>query len=50
MKGQALADFLAAHPIPNDFPIDDGLPDEEVFTTTIGNSSWQCILMVLAQG
>jgi hypothetical protein len=41
MKGQALANFLAAHPIPDDFPIDDDLPDEEVFTTTIGNSSWQ---------
>jgi hypothetical protein len=41
VKGQALANFLAAHPIPDDFPIDDDLPDEEVFTTTIGNSSWQ---------
>jgi hypothetical protein len=41
MKGQALANFLAAHPIPDDFPIDDDLPDEEVFMTTIGNSSWQ---------
>jgi hypothetical protein len=41
MKGQALANFLAAHPIPNDFPINDDLPDEEVFATTIGNSSWQ---------
>jgi hypothetical protein len=41
MKGQALANFLAAHPICDDFPIDDDLPDEEVFTTTIGSSSWQ---------
>jgi hypothetical protein len=41
MKGQALANFLAAHPIPEDFPIDDDLPDEEVFATIIGNSSWQ---------
>lgn len=31
VKGQALANFLAAHPIPNNFPIDDDLPDEEVF-------------------
>jgi hypothetical protein len=41
MKGQALVNFLAAHPIPYDFPIDDDLPDEEVFATTIGHSSWQ---------
>ena len=41
MKGQALANFLAAHPIPNDFPIDDDLPDEEVFTTSMASSSWQ---------
>jgi hypothetical protein len=41
MKGQALANFLAAHPICDDFPIDDDLPDEEVFITTIGSSSWQ---------
>jgi hypothetical protein len=41
MKGQALANFLAAHPIPDDLPIDDDLSDEEVFTTNIGNSSWQ---------
>ncbi|XP_066379775.1 uncharacterized protein [Miscanthus floridulus] len=34
VKGQALANFLAAHPIPDDFPIDDDLPDEEAFTTT----------------
>jgi hypothetical protein len=41
MKGQALANFLAAHYIPDDFPIDDDLPDEEVFVATVGNSSWQ---------
>ena len=35
VKSQALANFLAAHPIPDDFPIDDDLPDEEVFTTTM---------------
>jgi hypothetical protein len=31
MKDQALANFLAAHPILDDFPIDDDQPDEEVF-------------------
>jgi ribonuclease HI len=41
IKGQALANFLVAHPIPDNFSIDDNLSDEEVFTTTIGNSSWQ---------
>jgi hypothetical protein len=32
VKGQALADFLAAHPVPNDSPLVTELPDEEVFT------------------
>jgi ribonuclease HI len=41
VKGQALANFLAAHPIPDDFPIDDDLPDEEVFTTTVVQTTWQ---------
>jgi hypothetical protein len=27
IKGQALANFLHAHPILDDFPIDDDLPD-----------------------
>ncbi|KAM2485847.1 hypothetical protein ACFX1W_037986 [Malus domestica] len=31
IKGQALADFLADHPIPADWKISDDLPDEEVF-------------------
>ena len=31
VKGQALADFLADHPIPADWEISDDLPDEEVF-------------------
>ncbi|KAM1017646.1 hypothetical protein ACFX2A_048180 [Malus domestica] len=31
VKGQALADFLADHPIPADWKISDDLPDEEVF-------------------
>ncbi|XP_020704959.1 uncharacterized protein LOC110115892 [Dendrobium catenatum] len=30
VKGQALADFLASHPIPADSPINDNLPDELV--------------------
>jgi hypothetical protein len=41
VKGQALANFLAAHPIPDDFPIDDDLPDEEVFTTIVAQTTWQ---------
>jgi len=41
MKDQALANFLAAHPILDDFPIDDELLDEEVFTTMVANSIWQ---------
>ena len=41
MKGQALANFLAAHPIPDDFPIDDDLPDEDVFATTVTKSTWE---------
>uniref|UniRef100_J3MCF0 RNA-directed DNA polymerase n=1 Tax=Oryza brachyantha TaxID=4533 RepID=J3MCF0_ORYBR len=41
IKGQALANFLAAHPIPDNFPIDDDLPGEEVFTTSIADSSWK---------
>ena len=29
MKGQALADFLADHPIPNDWELTDEFPDED---------------------
>ena len=29
IKGQALADFLAAHPLPHDSPLTCNLPDEE---------------------
>ncbi|XP_062100229.1 uncharacterized protein LOC133806112 [Humulus lupulus] len=39
IKGQALADFLAAHPIPDNMELHEDLPDEEVFT--IETSSWQ---------
>ena len=31
IKGQALADFLAAHPLPADSPLNDELPDEQIF-------------------
>ena len=37
VEGQALANFLAAHPVPEDFPIDDDFPDEKVFTTTVSS-------------
>ena len=29
MKGQALADFLADYPIPNDWELTDEFPDED---------------------
>jgi hypothetical protein len=31
VKGQAIADFLAAHPLPPDSNLNDDLPDEPVF-------------------
>ena len=30
IKGQALADFLADHPIPADWKLSEELPDEDV--------------------
>ncbi|KAL6291692.1 hypothetical protein ACE6H2_009202 [Prunus campanulata] len=39
IKGQALADFLAAHPVPDNMELSNDLPDEEVFSTEI--SPWQ---------
>ncbi|XP_062094067.1 uncharacterized protein LOC133800111 [Humulus lupulus] len=39
IEGQALADFLAAHPISDNMELREDLPDEEVFT--IETSSWQ---------
>ncbi|XP_062074983.1 uncharacterized protein LOC133778990 [Humulus lupulus] len=39
IKGQALADFLAAHPALDNMEFHEDLPDEEVFT--IETSSWQ---------
>ena len=31
IKGQALADFLANHPVPSDWEFSDDFPDEDVF-------------------
>ncbi|KAI5347393.1 hypothetical protein L3X38_015272 [Prunus dulcis] len=39
IKGQALADFLAAHPVPDNMELPNDLPNEEVFSTEI--SPWQ---------
>lgn len=41
IKGQALADFLAAHPVPNDSLLNTDLPDEEVFTVEAGFPKWE---------
>jgi hypothetical protein len=40
VKGQALAVFLAAHPVPDDSPLIADLPDEEVFSTKL-QASWE---------
>ncbi|XP_021321401.1 uncharacterized protein LOC110437319 [Sorghum bicolor] len=40
VKGQALADFLATHPVPDDSPLVIDLPDEEVFSIGI-ESPWE---------
>ncbi|PKU71890.1 hypothetical protein MA16_Dca018496 [Dendrobium catenatum] len=32
VKGQAVADFLAAHPLPADSPLNDDLPDEQIMS------------------
>ena len=39
IKGQALADFLAAHPIPDNMQLPDDFPDDDVLS--IETSSWQ---------
>ncbi|XP_020695005.1 uncharacterized protein LOC110108627 [Dendrobium catenatum] len=39
VKGQALADFLAAHPIPVDSPLNDDLPDEQIMQVEEENKS-----------
>ncbi|XP_028062797.1 uncharacterized protein LOC114266101 [Camellia sinensis] len=40
VKGQALADFWAAHPIPDDSPLVTDLPDEEVMQVEI-QKGWE---------
>jgi ribonuclease HI len=40
IKGQALTDFLAAHPIPDNSPLVVDLPDEDVFTVSV-ESPWE---------
>jgi len=40
VKGQALADFLAAHPVPDNSPLITDLPDEEVFTAEL-EAPWE---------
>jgi len=40
VKGQASADFLAAHPVPDDSPLVVDLPDEEVFAVDV-ESPWE---------
>ncbi|XP_016647068.1 PREDICTED: uncharacterized protein LOC107880307 [Prunus mume] len=38
VKGQAVADFLADHPIPTYWEISDDLPDEQVFFTDVSHA------------
>ena len=33
IKGQGMADFLAAHPVSEDSPLNTELPDEEILPT-----------------
>ncbi|NAV32995.1 reverse transcriptase-like protein [Klebsiella pneumoniae] len=42
VKGQAVSNFLAAHPLPEHIPINDELPDEQVMSL-VGeeNSKWE---------
>ena len=40
VKGQALAEFLAAHPVPDDSPLVTNLPNEEVFSTEL-EAPWE---------
>ena len=41
VKGQALADFLAAHPIPDDSPLACEFPDEEILHVEEQRSVWK---------
>jgi hypothetical protein len=40
IKGQALADFPTAHPVPDNSPLVVDLPDEDVFTINV-ESPWE---------
>jgi len=46
VKGQALADFLAGRPIPDDWELNDDLPEETYFSS-IFSLHGKCILMEL---
>ena len=48
MKGQALADFLADHPIPDDWELSNDLPDEEVMVIEI-SQPWKMFFDGAAQ-
>ncbi|XP_039130895.1 uncharacterized protein LOC120267296 [Dioscorea cayenensis subsp. rotundata] len=41
IKGQALADFLAAHPLPDESPLGCDLPDEETLVIEEGKQCWK---------
>ena len=41
IKGQALADFLAEHPIPADSPLACEFPDEEIMHVEEGKKGWE---------
>lgn len=41
IKGQALADFLAAHPVADDSPLSCEFPDEETLHTEDGEPLWE---------
>ncbi|XP_020694323.1 uncharacterized protein LOC110108149 [Dendrobium catenatum] len=42
VKGQAVADFLEAHPLPADSPLNDDLPDEQVMSLRkSGEAIWE---------
>ncbi|KAI0519706.1 hypothetical protein KFK09_007165 [Dendrobium nobile] len=42
VKGQAVADFLAAHPLPAESPLNDDLPDEQIMSLKEPNNQvWE---------
>lgn len=47
VKGQALADFLAAHPVPADSPLSEDFPDEEVMMTEYKHPGELLLLAVI---